>query len=125
MAEDEIFNFKLLEVMLQQFGAEMIWVKNGQDAVNAVKEHSDFDLIFMDIKMPVMDGLEAIRLIKQTHPNIPIVAQSAFAFTDEKERCVKVGCDHYLTKPIPKQDLVDIFQKYAPISTNIEKTSVD
>lgn len=124
IAEDETFNFKLLEVMLRQLGAEITWVKNGQDAVNAIQEGQDFDLIFMDIKMPVMDGLEAIRLIRQTHPRIPIIAQSAFAFTDEKERCLEVGCDHYLTKPIPKQELVDIFQKYALTPTNSEQSSM-
>jgi len=125
IAEDEIFNFKLLEVILQQLGAEIIWVKNGQDAVNAVKKYPYFDLIFMDIKMPIMNGLDAIQIIKQTHPHIPIIAQSAFAFTDERERCLAVGCDHYLTKPIPKQELIDIFQRYAFSPTSVDKSSVN
>ncbi|MEM8523859.1 MAG: ATP-binding protein [Bacteroidota bacterium] len=122
IAEDEVFNFKLLEVVLQQLGAVITWVRNGKDAIEAIKENPNFDLIFMDIKMPVMDGLEATRIIKERFPHIPIIAQSAFAFTDERERCIAAGCSHYLTKPIPKQELVTVFQKYA--SVEIDSTSL-
>ena len=61
--------------------------------------------------MPVLDGLSAIKVIKKLYPNIPIIAQSAFAFMDEKARCLEAGCDYYLTKPIKKQELLDVFYR--------------
>jgi len=57
-----------------------------------------------------MNGLEATKIIKASYPNLPIVAQSAFAFMDERERCLNAGCDDYLTKPIKKQELLNLFE---------------
>lgn len=111
MAEDEIFNFKVVEIIFKQLGVHLTWAKNGQEALNMVNENPNFDLILMDIKMPVLDGLSAIKIIKKQYPNIPIIAQSAFAFMDEKTRCLEAGCDYYLTKPIQKQELLDVFYK--------------
>ncbi|MEN0047378.1 MAG: ATP-binding protein [Bacteroidota bacterium] len=110
IAEDELFNYKLLEIVLKQLEIEIVWAKNGQEAVDLVRMYNDFDLILMDIKMPVLNGLEAVKIIKAYNPDIPIIAQSAFAFTDEKERSLQAGCDYYLTKPIKKQELLKILQ---------------
>ncbi|MEM0992744.1 MAG: ATP-binding protein [Bacteroidota bacterium] len=109
VAEDEVFNFRLLEVVFKQLGVAVVWAKNGAEAIQQVKENPLFDLILMDIKMPVLDGLSATRIIKRSHPNLPIIAQSAFAFMDEKEQSLAAGCDYYLAKPIKKQDLLDAF----------------
>jgi len=110
IAEDELFNFKLLEVIFKQLSVKVIWAKNGKEAIEAVTKFPNFDMILMDIKMPIMNGLEATKIIKSNYPSIPIIAQSAFAFTNERERCLKAGCDDYLTKPIKKQKLLDLFE---------------
>ncbi|MEL6717777.1 MAG: response regulator [Bacteroidota bacterium] len=80
------FNFKVLEIIFNSLELYFSWVKNGREAVEIVDENPDFDLILMDIKMPVLDGLSAIKIIKQRYPHIPIIAQSAFAFMDDKIR---------------------------------------
>lgn len=110
IVEDELFNFKLLEVIFKQLNVKVIWAKNGKEAVEIVTQNPDFDMILMDIKMPIMNGLEATKIIKANHPHLPIIAQSAFAFMDERERCLNAGCDDYLTKPIKKQELLNLFQ---------------
>lgn len=110
IAEDELFNFKLLEVVFKQLKVKLFWAKNGKEAIEAVNQNPNFDLILMDIKMPIMNGLEATKVIKSEYPSIPIIAQSAFAFTDEREQCLRAGCDDYLSKPIKKQELLELFE---------------
>lgn len=113
IAEDELFNFKIIEILFKKLGIGLVWAKNGQEAVEAVAENPNFDLVLMDIKMPVLDGLSAIKIIKDTHPDLPIIAQSAFAFMDEKAKCLEAGCDYYITKPIQKQELMDVLYQIA------------
>ncbi|MEL6942515.1 MAG: response regulator, partial [Bacteroidota bacterium] len=110
IAEDELFNFKLLEIIFKQLSVKIIWAKNGKEAVEMVTQNPSFDMILMDIKMPIMNGLEATQRIKKIHPSISIIAQSAFAFTDEREQCLKAGCDDYISKPIKKQELLKLFE---------------
>jgi len=112
IAEDEVFNYKLLEVFFKPFNTEILWAKNGDEAIEIVHQHRDIDFIFMDVKMPILGGIEATKQIKRTHPSIPIIAQSAFAFSEEREICIEAGCDFYLTKPIRRQDLLEIIQQY-------------
>lgn len=66
----------------------------------------------MDIRMPIMDGSEAIRQIKAIKPNLPIIAQTAYAFADEKKKIMQPGCDDYLSKPIDKNKLLRLIEKY-------------
>ncbi len=107
VAEDETFNYKLLEALLKQLGYEVLWAKNGQIAVDLATEHPDLDLILMDIKMPIMNGIEATEKIRAIYPNVPIVGQSAFAFANEQEQSIEAGCNAYLTKPIKRKELLD------------------
>lgn len=107
IAEDETFNYKLLEALLTRLGYEVLWAKNGQIAVDLATEHPDLDLILMDIKMPIMNGTEATKQIRAKYPNIPIVGQSAFAFANEQEQSIEAGCNAYLTKPIKRKELLD------------------
>lgn len=110
IVEDELFNFKLLEVVFKQLDVVVVWAKNGKKAIEAVAENPNFDMILMDIKMPIMNGIEATKIIKSNYPHLPIIAQSAFAFMDEREHCLKAGCDDYLTKPIKKEELLNLFE---------------
>jgi PAS domain S-box-containing protein len=104
IAEDEALNFKLLEALIKKTGAKILWAKNGSEAVKFAFNEK-IDLIFMDIKMPDMDGYEATKHIKRMDPAIPIIAQTAFAFSNERNYIIQSGCDMYMTKPIDHNEL--------------------
>lgn len=111
IAEDEISNFKLLEIYISRTNAEVLWAQNGAEAIKIVKDQQ-IDLVLMDIKMPVMDGIEASKRIKQLLPELPIIAQTAFAFNYEVEEILKSGVNAYITKPINKIELYDLLSKF-------------
>ena len=100
VAEDEEMNRMLMNEILAETGAEIIWAEDGGKAVEIARNRKDIDLILMDIKMPVMDGYEATRAIREFDKDIIIIAQTAYALSDEKEKTIKAGCNYYLTKPL-------------------------
>lgn len=114
IAENELFNFRLLQVILKDLNAEIVWAKNGKEAIEQVKNDNTFDFILMDIKMPIMGGLEASKKIKEMYPSLYIVAQSAFAYKKDEQMALAAGCDYYITKPIDKEKLLDLI--YNPVS---------
>ena len=112
IAEDDKISSVLLGKVVRNFSKEVIIVKNGIEAVEACCDNPDIDLILMDIKMPLMDGYEATRLIRKFNPGVMIIAQSAFALTGDQEKAIEVGCNDYLTKPIIRKDLMEHINKY-------------
>jgi len=108
IAEDEDLNFKVLQISLRKTNVDIIRVYNGREAVELVAHHNDIDLILMDIQMPVMDGYEAMTSIKKMNPNLPIIAQTAFALLEEQKHCIDLGFNDYISKPIGMEEL---FQK--------------
>ncbi|MCK5169988.1 MAG: response regulator [Bacteroidales bacterium] len=115
IAEDDEANFLLLRKALEKTNAEIIHAENGKDAVKIFRTNPDIDVILMDIRMPIMDGIEATTQIKQIDEKIPIIVQTAFTMSSEKEKSFKAGCDDYITKPINIKEL------YATICKYIEK----
>ncbi len=112
VAEDEEVNFRFLEAILQKTQAKILRARNGQEAVDLTQKISKIDLILMDIKMPVMNGYEAIIEIKKRRPDMPVIAQTAFSIHEEIEKCQHVGCDDYITKPIDINLLINKINKY-------------
>lgn len=112
IAEDEVLNYKLLETLIKRTGAEVVWAKDGEQALDIVNSRNDIDLVFMDIKMPKMNGYEATKRIKQIKPHLPIIAQTAFAFADEKKRIIQSGCDRFLKKPLKKEEIYKVLGDY-------------
>ncbi len=113
IAEDELMNYLYLEEVLSDTKIKIIWCKNGKEAVDLVASGKEkVDVILMDIKMPVMNGYEATKLIKEQAPEIPIILQSAYAMQDEKEKGFSVGCNEYLEKPIGVDKLLDTIKKH-------------
>lgn len=110
VAEDEEINFLFLKETLNQAGADVVWAKNGQEAINLVKDKM-YDLVLMDMKMPVMDGYEATKIIKKSYPDLPIIAQTAYALPDEQQLGYESGCDDYLSKPIDPINLISIIRR--------------
>lgn len=110
VAEDDEINFSYLNIVLKKLNVNVIRAENGQEAVDFCKTEL-IDIILMDIKMPVMNGYTAAKLIKEFKPNLPIIAQSAHAVQAEIEE-YRDAFDDYITKPIKIFDFKEILQKY-------------
>ena len=98
--------------MLKRSNAKIIRAKNGEEAVNLCIDNKEINLILMDIKMPVMDGKKATKQIKQIRPDLPIIAQTAYAFLDEKTDILTAGFDDYISKPILIPDFLQKIKKH-------------
>ena len=112
IVDDDDTSIKYLWNLLKKYNPLILKAENGLQAVEIFKSNPDIDLVLMDIKMPVMDGYEATRQIKKIKPEIPIIAQTAYAFVEEKERILAVGCDDYISKPIDSVLLIKLIEKY-------------
>jgi len=112
IAEDDDANYMLLEKTLEKTHAQIIHAENGKEAVRIFKSNPNINLILMDIRMPVMDGIEATSQIKLIDRNIPIIVQTAFTMSSEKEKSFKAGCDDYISKPINIKELYATIYKY-------------
>jgi CheY-like chemotaxis protein len=111
IAEDIESNYLLLEVALKKTKAKILWAKNGKQALDISLMHK-VDLILMDINMPLMDGSTAAKLIKESNPNLIIIAQTAFSDMDDTIIAKKYNCDEILYKPISLKNLYDLIRKY-------------
>jgi len=114
VAEDEEDNFRYLEVALSISNASLIWARNGAEAVDIFNRIENIDLVLMDIKMPEMDGYTATREIKRKNSNVPVIAQTAYAMSEEREKSREAGCDDYIAKPISYDDLLKVIHKFVP-----------
>ena len=112
VAEDEEVNYIFINELLNLTGATVLWAKDGAQAVDLVNTIKKIDLVLMDIKMPVMNGYAASMEIRQINPKLPIVAQTAYAFSEDRQKAEAAGCNDYITKPINSKDLLVILQKY-------------
>ena len=110
IAEDNDSNFILMTYILKK-SYEFERAKNGLEAVEMVGK-SKFDIVLMDIKMPVMDGLEATKKIKETHPELPIIALTANAFDSDRQLAFDAGCDEFLSKPISSEACLKTIAKF-------------
>ena len=107
IAEDDEISFKYLNLILtRKTGINVLWALNGQMAIDFCKDYKHIDLVMMDIQLPVIDGIEAIRQIKSFKPHLPIIVHTANAYGEEYERCYEAGCDEYITKPANFQQLL-------------------
>lgn len=122
LAEDNAVNRKLAIRLLEKHGHTVVATENGRAALDAI-DRERFDLVLMDVQMPVMDGLEAIRNVRaieqRTGAHLPIIALTAHAMKGDRERCLEVGADDYLTKPIRSAALFAALDQLAnPPATN-------
>ena len=109
VAEDNPANQMLIKILLNKHGLETTLVDNGQEAVEAIQAQN-FDMIFMDMQMPVMNGYEATQALRQGGFKVTIVALTANAMTGDREKCLEAGCDDYLSKPIDRHQLQSILE---------------
>ncbi len=113
IAEDEESNYLFLQELLQFYHCNVILAENGNVAVRKfIKHKQEIDIVLMDIKMPVMDGFEAFKRLRELNKHIPIVAQSAYAMNETKEEALALGFNDFINKPIMEEDLLKILQKH-------------
>ncbi|MFH0759954.1 MAG: response regulator [Bacteroidota bacterium] len=114
IAEDEEVNIKYLEKVIKkdELNINILYAKNGQEAVRMCKECEDLDLVLMDIKMPVMNGYEATRLIRECRPDLPIIAQTAYSTEEDKTLSLSVGCNDFISKPFSEETIHILFARY-------------
>ncbi|MBN2214551.1 MAG: response regulator [Bacteroidales bacterium] len=122
IAEDEEINYYYLKEVLKKNGAKVIWAKNGLEVINLVETNPNIDLVLMDIKMPEINGLEAIKYIKVIRPELPVIAQTAFVMDNDREICLKAGCVDFIAKPVKANQLLEMIAKYIPyrVSSSID-----
>jgi len=107
IVEDDYINYKLLESILKRNHARVLFAVNGKEAVRICLGKDEPDLVLMDIQLPVMNGLEAIRQIRKTKPDLPIIVQTANVLNDEKKRAEEYGCQGFIIKPVNLKYFMD------------------
>ncbi len=113
VAEDDQISYQYLEILLKKENLNLIRATNGIEAIEKLKENAQTAMILMDVKMPVMDGLKATQEIRKFNKDIPIIAQTAYAFPEDKRKTEEAGCNDYIVKPINKHILLEKIKKYA------------
>ena len=112
IVEDDESSEAFITTVVEKFGHEVLNAANGVDAVDVCRNKPDIDLILMDIRMPGMGGYEATRQIRQFNEKVIIIAQTAYALMGDREKAIDAGCNEYLSKPINKEELRRLIQKY-------------
>ena len=114
IAEDEQVNLLYMETLLKKIddNIRIIRALNGEEAVNLCKENYPLDLVLMDIKLPVMNGIEATKQIKKIYPELPVIAHSAYSSNAEIEETMQAGFNEYITKPVRKEEIKHVLEQY-------------
>jgi|SRR6266542_1713154 len=124
IVEDNFLNYQVLKILLDKLEANILWAKNGIEAIKIFSENDDILLILMDINMPEMDGIAATREIRKLDSTIPIIFQTAFASEENENECVAAGGNDFLTKPIKSKLLLATLKKYTTKSVHPSGKSI-
>ena len=112
IVEDIDSNYQYLFATLNRSGAELIWVRKGEEAIELILSGRPVDLVLMDIQLEGIDGYSVTKELKRLRPQMPVIAQTAFAMKGEKEKSQAAGCDEYLSKPIRPAELLKTISPY-------------
>ena len=113
VVEDDVSNFRYFETVLKKTQANVHWIKNGRDAVSYCTDSSNnIDLVIMDILIPLITGIDAIREIKKLRKGLPVIAVTAYVSKDIQEKCFMAGCDEFLFKPLLPKQLLDSIKRF-------------
>jgi PAS domain S-box-containing protein len=110
VAEDDDISRNLISIILKDYAKEIIFTDNGEQTVEICQNNPDIDLVLMDIRMPGMNGYEATARIREFNKDLIIIAQTAYGLADDREKALACGCSHYISKPIKKDELVQLVQ---------------
>ena len=112
IVEDNQQSFTYINKILKDTNIKILHAWNGVEAQELLKIHPEISIVLMDFKMPVMDGYEATRLIKKSRPELPVIAQTAYAFDDDRAKIINAGCVDFFSKPFNKEILLEVVDKY-------------
>jgi signal transduction histidine kinase/CheY-like chemotaxis protein len=120
IADDDEVSGQFVSIILAHYYSELLIAQNGAEAVEMCRKNPDIDVVLMDIQMPVMNGYEATKQIREFNKKIIIIAQTAYALYGDKEKSIDVGCNDYISKPIKKEELVSLILKHSnPLVMNL------
>ncbi|MDX9769897.1 MAG: PAS domain S-box protein [Tenuifilaceae bacterium] len=112
VAEDDEVNFMYIREIFAGHKFNILWAKNGMQAIEMVRSNPELDIVLMDIKMPGMDGYQATAEIKKLRKNLTVIAQTAYAFASDRDKAIQAGCDDYISKPIDRMQLLTLISNY-------------
>jgi PAS domain S-box-containing protein len=112
VSEDIQSNFHMIQIMLEKTNAILLYAEDGKQAVDTCRNNENIDLVLMDIQMPVMNGYEAASEIRKLRPQLPIIALTAYAYEEDKIRCLDAGCSDFISKPIDRYELIALMSKF-------------
>ncbi len=119
IVDDDTVNQKLLNSSLSDSGYNTIIADNGEKAVSCYRKKTEIDIILLDMHMPYLNGLDAVRMIRdieneENRKHIPVIAVTAFALDGNRETCLSAGCDDYISKPYDRENFINMINKYNP-----------
>ena len=113
VVEDDDPNYKYFEFLLKEVNADVIWVKNGLDAIEiCCSTDQEIDLVLMDVLIPFVNGADATREIRKYKKELPVIAISAYDTFDNREKCFLAGCNEFLSKPVLPEKLLETMACY-------------
>ena len=112
VVDDDMRNVFVLTTLLEEHQMQVYTANDGKEAIDMLLQHSDIELVLMDIMMPEMDGYEAMRRIRamQQFNNLPMIALTAKAMTGDREKCIEAGASDYITKPVDNNKLLSLMR---------------
>lgn len=112
IAEDDIASVQMLKLVLGKMGIESLTAYDGAQTIEMVRNNPGLNLVLMDLKMPILSGLDATRQIRKFNTSIPIIAQTAYALSGDREMALAAGCSDYITKPVKTGDLLEVMAQF-------------
>jgi hypothetical protein len=112
IVEDDRVSYEYLREVLSDIGAEIVLATNGQEVVEMCKSDSQIALVFMDIKIPLMTGIEATQILKEIRPDLPIIAQTAYALDNEREIISRENFVAYMAKPLQREEILSLTHQF-------------
>jgi len=110
--EDDPASYKLIEATLKSMHCNLIHAENGEEAIEYFNLNKDLHLVLLDIQLPGMNGFEILSQMRKVNTNLPIIAQTAYSMTEDRDKCLKAGCTEYISKPINIKKLRELVLKY-------------
>jgi signal transduction histidine kinase len=112
IAEDEYPIYFLLQTILAPSKINITWARDGREALDSFKSSGNFDAVLLDIKMPVMDGIETFRELRKIDNDVPVIAQTAFVMNDEREMLKNMGFNGFITKPFVRKEIMQVIDAF-------------